>query len=43
LHLDRNLYGAKMDPSSRHLLPIREVLATKIVAFGVGPGTQLLA
>jgi thiosulfate/3-mercaptopyruvate sulfurtransferase len=42
-HLDRDLCGAKTGRNGRHPLPAREAFAQRCGAWGIGPGTQVVA
>lgn len=42
-HLDRDLSGAKTGRNGRHPLPPRETFAGRVGAWGIGPGTQVVA
>lgn len=42
-HLDRDLSGAKTGRNGRHPLPAREAFAHRAGAWGIGPGTQVVA
>lgn len=42
-HLDRDLSGAKTGGNGRHPLPDREAFAARVGAWGIGPGSQVVA
>src|SRR6185295_3667937 len=42
-HLDHDLSGAKNGSNGRHPLPDPEVFGRTLSAFGIGPGTQVVA
>jgi thiosulfate/3-mercaptopyruvate sulfurtransferase len=42
-HLDRDLSGEKTGSNGRHPLPTAEQMRERFSAFGIGPGTQVVA